>query len=230
MTPKFIFNVSFVNNQDEISIAYGILNDTIFSRMVVDETCMVRRSTWHDQVGQWVEFWSAPRDWCDNDGKCGFNGNCDPSNTNSFACKCLPGFEPKSGRDWYLRDGSGGCVRKQGVRTCGNKEGFVKLGLIKPPDTSKARVDMSLGLKECQQLCLSNCSCTAYMSADENRGGIGCVTWHGDVMDTRTYPNIGQDLYVRVDAATLGTLYIYLRSSFFVMSIFLFLYLILLYV
>ncbi|KAL5579229.1 hypothetical protein UlMin_011671 [Ulmus minor] len=210
MTPKFIFNISFVNNQDEISFVYGILNDTIFTRMLIDQTCTLRRSTWRDQDGQWVEFFSGPRDWCDHYGKCGFNGNCDPSNTNNFACKCLSGFEPKSGRDWYLRDWSGGCVRKQGVRTCGNGEGFVKLGFMKAPDTSKARVNMSLGLKECQQLCLSNCSCTAYMSADENRGGIGCLTWHGDLMDTRTYPTTGQDLYVRVDAATLAE---YIKKS-----------------
>ncbi|KAL5579231.1 hypothetical protein UlMin_011673 [Ulmus minor] len=212
MRPKYtwIYNISFVNNQDEIYIVNGIPNNTIFARMVIDETCTLRRSTWNDRVGQWVEWFSGPRDWCDNYGKCGFNGNCDPSNTNNFACKCLPGFEPKSGRDWYLGNGSGGCVRKQGVRTCGNGEGFVKLRFIKPPDTSKARVNMSLGLKECRQLCLSNCSCTAYMNADENRGGIGCLTWHGDLTDTRTYPTSGQDFYVRVDAATLAE---YIKKS-----------------
>jgi hypothetical protein len=85
------------------------------------------------------------------------------------------------------------------------------------PDTSHARVDMSLSLKECEQECLRNCSCTAYTSADETRGGIGCLSWHGDLVDIRTFANGGQDLFVRVDAATLGILRIY---SFFLLSLF----------
>ena len=46
----------------------------------------------------------------------------------------------------------------------------------------------------------------AYASANESEGGIGCLTWQGDLVDTRTYPNQGQDLYIRVDAVVLGTL------------------------
>jgi hypothetical protein len=72
-------------------------------------------------------------------------------------------------------------------------------------------------LKECEQECLRNCSCTAYTSADETRGGIGCLSWHGDLVDIRTFANGGQDLFVRVDAATLGILHIY---SFFLLSLF----------
>jgi hypothetical protein len=50
-----------------------------------------------------------------------------------------------------MRDGSGGCVRSQGASTCQSGEGFVKLVRVKMPDTSTARVDMSLSLKECRQ-------------------------------------------------------------------------------
>ena len=80
----------------------------------------------------------------------------------------------------------------------------MKVTLVKVPDTSKARVNMSLSLKACEQQCLRDCSCTAYTSADESHGGIGCLTWHGDMVDTRTYQLSGQDLYVRVDSSTLG--------------------------
>lgn len=209
MTPNFIFNVSFVNNQDELSIVYGLHNDSIFSRMWVDESGTVRRSTWHDQVGQWIEFWSAPRESCDNYDRCGANGYCDPSITDKFECTCLPGFEPRSPRDWFLRDGSGGCARKKqgGASTCGigNGEGFVKLARAKVPDTSKTLVEMSLSLEACERECLRNCSCTAYTNADVNAGGIGCLMWHGDMVDTRTYPTSGQDLFIRVDSITLGT-------------------------
>ena len=203
MTPHFIFNVSFVNNQDELSIMYGITNDSIFSRMVIDESGIVERSTWHDPVHQWNKFWSAPVEQCDFYGKCGPNSNCDPYNADQFECTCLPGFEPKSLHDWYLRDGSSGCVRKKEVSMCQNGEGFVKVPLVKAPNSSTARVNMSLSLKECKEECLRNCSCMAYSSTDEDTR-TGCVTWHGDLMDTRTYTTVGQDLYVRVDSIEFG--------------------------
>ncbi|RXH86037.1 hypothetical protein DVH24_017090 [Malus domestica] len=63
---------------------------------------------------------------------------------------------------------------------------------------------MSLSLKGCEQECRKNCSCTAYTNADERDGGKGCVTWYGDLIDIRTFSNVGQDLYVRVDATTLA--------------------------
>jgi len=210
MNQHFIFNVSFVNNQDEVTIVYSVNDPKIFTRMVMNESGVVARSTWHES--RWFVFWYTPKELCDTFGECGPNSYCDPYDPNKFQCTCLPGFEPNSTREWYLRDGSGGCVRSRGVSACHSGEGFVKLPRVKVPDTSIARVDMSLSLKECKQECLRNCSCTAYTSADETRGGIGCLSWHGHLVDTRTFANGGQDLYVRVDAATLGILHIY---SFF---------------
>uniref|UniRef100_A0A803NYW6 Receptor-like serine/threonine-protein kinase n=1 Tax=Cannabis sativa TaxID=3483 RepID=A0A803NYW6_CANSA len=204
MTPNFIFNFSFVNNQDELSITYGIRNESILSRMVLDESGTVYRSTWQEQNGRWLKFWSAPTETCDTYKLCGPNGICDPTNTDRFECTCLPGFDPKSPQDWYLRDGSGGCVKKQVLgRTCGNGEGFLKLEHVKVPDTSKTFVNMSRSLVSCEKECLKNCNCTAYASADLI-GGIGCITWHGDLVDARTYPNAGQDFYLRVDSITLA--------------------------
>ena len=88
---------------------------------------------------------------------------------------------------------------------CNNGEGFVKLAQMKLPDTSIAHVDMSLSMKECEQKCLRDCSCMAYASANGSEGGIGCLTWQGDLVDTRTSSDVGQDLYIRVDAVVLGT-------------------------
>ena len=45
----------------------------------------------------------------------------------------------------------------------------------------------------------------AYASANESEGGIGCLTWQGDLVDTRTFLDGGQDLYIH-DAVVLGTL------------------------
>nr|POF00742.1 g-type lectin s-receptor-like serine/threonine-protein kinase [Quercus suber] len=197
-------NVSFTNNQDEITMMYSIAEPNVYSktRFVLGESGTLRKYTWEDS--KWVAFWFDSKESCDIYLKCGPNSYCDPYNGDEFDCTCLPGFEPKSSLDWRIRDGSSGCVRIRGVSTCKSKEGFVKLAHVKVPDTSIAHVDMSLSLKECEQECLRNCSCTAYTSADESEGGIGCLTWHGDLVDVRTFSDEGQDLYIRVDAVVLA--------------------------
>ncbi|WRX28816.1 Protein kinase domain - like 10 [Theobroma cacao] len=160
-----------------------------------------QRLTWIDRTKQWHMFWSIPRDRCDVYKQCGLNGMC--SSDSLLSCKCLPGFEPKSPRDWILRDGSEGCVRKR-ILECGKGEGFLKLEHVKIPDTSTAQVSIGLGLKECEKECLTNCSCTAYAVADINQLGIGCVVWYGDLKDIREYPDGGNDIYIHVDSVELG--------------------------
>ncbi|KAL4607217.1 hypothetical protein ACB092_09G158000 [Castanea dentata] len=166
------FKVRFVNNQDETTVMYNI-----FSYLDKDTTM--------------VEYWSAPQELCDKYLNCGPNSHCEPHKFFIFECKCFPGFEPKSSR---------GCMREnQGVSMCNNEEGFVKLAYMKVSDTSIVHADMSLSMKECEQKCLRNCSCMAYTSANESEGGIGCLTWQGDLVDTRKFLDGGQDLYIHVD-------------------------------
>ncbi|EXC29553.1 G-type lectin S-receptor-like serine/threonine-protein kinase RKS1 [Morus notabilis] len=205
MTNGFLDNTSYVNNQDEISVMYGISTDSnsVFSRFVIEESETVRQFTWQDQGHEWVESWYAPNDWCDSYKRCGGNGNCDPSDVSRFECVCLPGFEPRSQKSWELRDASGGCMRKGGARTCEGREGFLKMTRVKLPDTSNALVEMGLSLRECKKKCLKDCNCTAYTSVDETKDGVGCLSWHGDLVDVKTYSNTGFDLYIRVDATTL---------------------------
>lgn len=206
MTSNYIFNVSFVYTPDEVSITYEVKKASFITRMVTNETGIQQRFTWNNQARHWIGFWSAPKDQCDFYGHCGPNGYCNPEHPDDFECKCFPGFKPKSSEAWFIRDGAGGCVRKPGISTCQKGEGFVKVQRLKVPDTSAAHVDMSMGLKQCENKCLRNCSCVAYASAyAETNGGIGCLTWHGDLIDARTYTDAGQDLYIRVDASELGS-------------------------
>ena len=127
------------------------------TRVVLDNTGLVQKLMWDDGVHQWKEQWSAPKYRCDKYGQCGSYSKCNPDNINKFECMCLTGYEPKSPRDWYLRDGSEGCVRKQSM--CGNGEGFVKVKRMKPPNSFNAAwMDMSTTSSdsECEQACLSN--------------------------------------------------------------------------
>ncbi|XP_022720832.1 LOW QUALITY PROTEIN: uncharacterized protein LOC111278491 [Durio zibethinus] len=205
MTRQHMINFTFVNTADEVSFTFGITNASIITRTMTNETGIQQRFLWNNQEHHWIELWSAPKERCDSYGHCGPNGYCNPDHSDAFECTCFPGFEPKSPQGWYIKDATGGCVRKHGVSTCRNGEGFVKMAHVKVPDTSAARADMSLGLKECKEKCWKDCSCVAFSSAySESKGGIGCLNWHGNLVDARTYADAGQDLYIRVDADELA--------------------------
>ncbi|CAI0406963.1 unnamed protein product [Linum tenue] len=187
MSRTFIFNTSIVNNESESSVVWGILDPNIISRLYLDPTGFMKRATWHDQDSRWIEFWTVPKEPCDYYGHCGPNGKCDPYDAGVFECNCLPGFEPRSPNDWFLRDASAGCIRKRSGNNSRCGDGRLTVGM-----------DMNM----CRQECLRNCSCTAYASSNLT-SRIGCITLHGDLMDTRVFSDGGQDLYVRVDAIEL---------------------------
>ena len=204
MLTTFIFDIRFWNTGDEVSMEFTLVNSSTFSSIKLGSDGLYQRYTLDERNRQLVAIWSAARDPCDNYGRCGLNSNCDVYTGAGFECTCLAGFEPKSQRDWSLRDGSGGCVRIQGTNTCRSGEGFIKIAGVKPPDASTARVNESLNLEGCQKECLNDCNCRAYTSADVSTGGSGCLSWYGDLMDIRTLAQGGQDLFVRVDAIILG--------------------------
>ncbi|XP_050289092.1 G-type lectin S-receptor-like serine/threonine-protein kinase RKS1 [Quercus robur] len=209
------FYYDFVNSKDEVSYAYFLDDPSIISRLVVDNSGLLQNLVWNDGDLQWKESWSAPKYRCDNYGHCGSNGKCVPDsddNFNKFECTCLPGYEPKSPKDWYHRDGSGGCVKKQlGFSMCGNGEGFVKVTRLKGPDSFNAVwMEMSMSSSECEQACLSNCSCTAFTSMNIDGKGTRCLAWYGELMDILENTYERWDLHVRVDAMELAT---YARKS-----------------
>ena len=179
------------------------------TRVVLDNTGLVQKLMWDDGVHQWKEQWSTPKYRCDKYGQCGPYSKCNPDNINKFECMCLPGYEPKSPRDWYLRDGSEGCVRKNlGLSMCKNGEGYVKLERLNIPDSSidAAWISTSMSSSECEQACLTNCSCTAFTSMNIDGKGTGCLAWYGELMDILQFTEEGSELNVRVDATELGSI------------------------
>ncbi|XP_074272099.1 G-type lectin S-receptor-like serine/threonine-protein kinase At1g11410 [Silene latifolia] len=205
MTKAYIFNYSFVSNPDEVSVTYDILNPMIISIFLVDGVSgTVQRRTWHEDSKRWIVFWTAPKELCDQFGECGAYGNCNPNSGNQYQCSCFSGYQPKSPKDWYLRDGSQGCIREDNRSMCRNGEGFLKLTSVKIPDTSKATVNKTSTLKQCEEACLRNCSCTGYTAADDSGEGSGCISFYDQLTDVRMYPNQGQDAYFRADAVTVA--------------------------
>ncbi|KAL2495234.1 G-type lectin S-receptor-like serine/threonine-protein kinase [Forsythia ovata] len=193
MDSNFMYNISYVENDDEVTITNVMKDPSIFSRMVLNESGILERLTWQGPERGWARFWYAPNDKCDNYAHCGAYSNCHLFNLSEFECSCLPGFEPQLERQWYLREGSHGCKRKQEENVCGNGEGFIKVTNAKVPDTSIVHVNKNSGLTACQELCLKNCSCTVFASANISGGGNGCITWHGNLVDIRQFSNNGQD-------------------------------------
>ncbi|KAL6133747.1 hypothetical protein ACLB2K_065981 [Fragaria x ananassa] len=77
---------------------YERVNEEIVKRQLKDSG-LLQHISWDDADHQWVDMWSAPKYPCDWYGHCG--------------------YEPKSVDGWNQRDGTDGCV-------CRNGEGFVK--------------------------------------------------------------------------------------------------------
>ncbi|CAI0467980.1 unnamed protein product [Linum tenue] len=186
-----------VVNDSDSTFVWGLRNDpTLIARVYLDPEGILNRAIWQDKDARWNEIFRYPKETCDWYGHCGQNGNCDQNkDAGAFFCSCLPG------------DGSGGCARKRtGSLSCGRDgggDGFVKLENAKVPDTTTGRLYAGMDLKNCEQECLRNCSCTAYASSNLT-SGIGCIVLYGDLMDTRVFAGGGQDVYVRVNAAELA--------------------------
>ncbi|CAH2078375.1 unnamed protein product [Thlaspi arvense] len=194
-----VFN--FTASNEEVSYSFRVTKNNMYSRLTLSSTGILQRFTWIEAVQNWNQFWYAPKDQCDEYKECGSYGYCD-SNT-SPVCNCIKGFEPRNPQVWGLRDGSDGCVRKTQL-SCDSGDGFVRLKKMKLPDTRATSVDRGIGLKECEEKCMSDCNCTAFANTDIRDGGSGCVIWTGEISDIRNYVEGGQDLYVKLAATDLG--------------------------
>ncbi|KAF7822815.1 G-type lectin S-receptor-like serine/threonine-protein kinase [Senna tora] len=198
-----VFDYSFVNNKDEFYYTFSLKNNSVFTRLVMNQTNSARyRYVWVENDKKWTIYSTKPVDYCDNYGLCGPNGNCVIND--SPVCQCLRGFTPKSPQHWNSVDWSDGCVRNKALN-CSEKlkDGFVKFEGMKVPDTTHTWLDVSMNLEQCRDKCLSNCSCMAYTNSDVRGTGSGCVLWFGDLIDMRQYGSGGQDLYIRMTASEL---------------------------
>ncbi|KAH1120993.1 hypothetical protein J1N35_004153 [Gossypium stocksii] len=132
------------------------------------------------------------------------NSSIFSSTNESPPCKCLEGFMQGSASPGDLSsvDWSNGCTRRTPL-TCDGGDSFLKQTGLKLPDTSKSWADISVDLKECEKLCLRNCSCTAYANLDIREGGHGCLLWFLDLIDITEFSKGGQDLYIRLATSDL---------------------------
>ena len=189
--------LNFRVSNEEVTYSFQITKDNIYSIFTLSSKGLLERFTWNETEHNWHQFWHAPKDQCDQYKVCGSYSYC--NSKKSPVCQCIKGFEPEPMYPvvWGLGNRSGGCARQTQV-SCDGRDGFVQLKNIKLPDSMEASVDRRIGVKECKDRCLKDCSCTAFANRDIHRGGWGCMTWTGELVDIRSYTKTSQDLYVRV--------------------------------
>ncbi|XP_059441319.1 G-type lectin S-receptor-like serine/threonine-protein kinase At4g27290 [Corylus avellana] len=196
-----LLKYEFVFNDQEAYCEYKILNTSVFYNVVLNPSGLVQRFGWMGRRQSWDLFATFPADRCESYTLCGADATCDFNK--SPICACLEGFFPKSPKDWDSVDWSDGCVRRTPLE-CNDGDGFLKRTGLKLPDTSSSWYNKSMSLKECEGMCLKNCSCTAYANLDVRGGGSGCLLWFDSLVDIRELGEPGQDLYIRMAATELA--------------------------
>ncbi|XP_054813959.1 putative serine/threonine-protein kinase receptor isoform X2 [Prosopis cineraria] len=197
-TSNPLYEARFVWNKDEIYSVHNVINESLITRFVYNQTLYSLLDTiWSEDDQRWITFSFAPIDNCDRYNRCGPNGNCVLGDTP--ICQCLTGFLPKSPENWKAMNWAEGCVRNRSW-SCKekNRDYFVKFGRLKLPDTTYTWVNKSMTLEECKAKCWENCSCNAYANSNIKEGGSGCAMWFGDLIDIRQIPFDDQDLYIRL--------------------------------
>ncbi|CAK9146176.1 unnamed protein product [Ilex paraguariensis] len=200
MRLNYIYNFSYVDNENESYFTYSLYNPQTISRFIMDVSGQVKQLTWLDPSKSWNLFWSQPRQQCEVYAFCGAFGTC---NQNSMPfCSCVKGFKPRSDHDWNLSDYSGGCVRETGLQ-CGNtsagngkRDRFWvqnQMGLPQYPQS------VAVGsAAECESTCLNNCSCNAY-AYDSS----GCSIWDLDLLNLQqlSQGDSGKTIYIKLNAS-----------------------------
>ncbi|GAB2298781.1 hypothetical protein Dimus_032859 [Dionaea muscipula] len=169
-------------------------DNSVISRLVVSPLGSLAYLTWRNKSNEWIPKLTIQGDFCDQYGMCGINGMCDMDKEPK--CLCLDGFIPRSVKDWDALDWSDGCKRRLELK-CGSREGFLRLPDVKLPGNSKV-LTQNLSMKECQETCSGDCSCTAYTYLNVYENDSKCVVWYGDLVDVRVSPDGGNELYIKM--------------------------------
>ncbi|KAG5551804.1 hypothetical protein RHGRI_010033 [Rhododendron griersonianum] len=139
MSQNYIYNFTYVDNENESYFTYSLYNKTIISRFVMDVSGQITQQTWLETTGQWNLFWSKPREQCKVYAFCGHLGlairlHCPSCGNTSVA-------NQESTDKFYE---------------------YPNMGL--PNNSLSVASSSTTG---CASSCLNNCNCTAY-SYDNN--------------------------------------------------------------
>ncbi|XP_050102766.1 G-type lectin S-receptor-like serine/threonine-protein kinase At2g19130 [Malus sylvestris] len=197
------FYIAYSFDADGIYFTFGASDNSIKLRAVLSPSGKLNLLLWIDENETWIEEWAEPTNKCDFYARCGPYGACDKTGDPfSSQCKCLKGFRTQFKKQWAMEDWPGGCVREKAL-VCDKGEVFSMFEKMKLPDD--AIIFGNRNMSECESECLQNCSCTAYAySKVTEKGGLGCLTWSGNLTDLVENHRFGQTMYIRVHRSDQG--------------------------
>ncbi|KAB5556144.1 hypothetical protein DKX38_007053 [Salix brachista] len=97
MRLNYLFNYSYVSNENERYLTYSLNNNSLLSRFVIGVHGQMQQLTWWEGPWSWTLVWSQPRDQAGVYGLCGVFGVFH-ENSSSF-CECLKGRCEESNTD-----------------------------------------------------------------------------------------------------------------------------------
>jgi hypothetical protein len=194
-----VVNYTYFKSDQEAYFIYTVLDDNMIMANVLGVSGQRMMRIWTGQ--NWNTLDTIPKS-----NKCDIYATCGPftictGNGDTLLCKCMKGFSIKSPEDWELEDTSGGCIRNAQLNCGGDNRNnigiadkFYSMPEVRLPANGKGMLNAS-SADECAQVCLSNCSCTAY-----SYGAGGCFVWHDKLLNVATDYNSGQTLSLRLAA------------------------------
>ncbi|XP_030439807.1 G-type lectin S-receptor-like serine/threonine-protein kinase At1g11330 [Syzygium oleosum] len=186
------------DHEGTVYLTYSFAEASYLSYLLLKSNGDLVQPRLDQNSSSWGIVWSSRVSDCDVYGQCGPFGMCNAKT--SPICSCLRGFEPKNFEEWSRGNWSSGCIRKSllqcngttnGSSTAGKKDGFLKLELMKVPNSG---IFFSTLEADCPGNCSIDCSCVAYAYDS----GVGCVLWRGDLIDLQKFSIGGTTLYVRL--------------------------------
>uniref|UniRef100_A0A453SRN1 Receptor-like serine/threonine-protein kinase n=1 Tax=Aegilops tauschii subsp. strangulata TaxID=200361 RepID=A0A453SRN1_AEGTS len=198
------FTSNFVHNDQEKYMTLTVVDESMVTRNVLDVSGRSKQFVWSEGSQDWTMVYAQPKLQCDVYAICGPFTIC-YDNAVPY-CSCMEGFTITSPKYWQLEDTTGGCSRNTQLDCISNKstthttDKFYSVPCVKLPQNAP-KVEAVASVSECAQVCLSNCSCTAYSFNNER-----CSIWHNELLNIRalqcsgTASSTGETLYLRVSA------------------------------
>ncbi|KAF7005658.1 hypothetical protein CFC21_020768 [Triticum aestivum] len=189
MSGSHFLHTKFIDNDEEEYFTYAPMDPTMITICFLDVSGLTKQLLWLEILQDWETIHVQPRAPCDVFAVCGPSTVC---NDNALTlCNCMNGFSVKSPEDWVLDDRGGGCMRNTPLERCNSNKSnttgltdqFFPIHSVRLPYYAHSMETIESG-QECMQVCLRNCSCTAY-----SYGKSGCSIWHGQLINVKQYNN-----------------------------------------
>ncbi|PVH35303.1 hypothetical protein PAHAL_7G146900 [Panicum hallii] len=185
MAARHLFDFTFVNDGREVSFKYHLRDETDTVYSFLDVSGQRKVLLWQESTQEWITIYRHPELRCDAHAACGPFAVCDDNAAS--ACSCLRGFSVAAPDVWELGDRTAGCKRDVPLDYCGGNgsvagpaDRFYAVAAVRLPYDPRSVGGPVTSAAECEQACLSTCSCSAY-----SFGTGGCSVWHGELVNVR---------------------------------------------